>query len=135
MGKLTLLQHLQTCAETVRTYLDGKIAELAGTTVDALEEIGRVKAAKPQAVSFLLPAQGWEQEQETSAYPLYFDVQAAVTEADRVLVSLSPGGMETAKACSLCPTCESGDGTIRFRAVRVPAAEIAAVYWVDQGKE
>ena len=58
-----------------------------------------------------------------------------VTARDRAAVAIAPAGIDVAVACGLCPTNETMAGKIRVRAKSVPAAEIAAEFWLMQGKE
>lgn len=135
MNKITVLEHLKACAEEARAYAGGLVAKLAKTATEAIEELEQVKADKAQSVAITIPATGWAND-SSEDYPHYYDVTAEeVTTNDRAEVTIAPGSMGTAKACGLCPTNETLAGKIRVRAISVPQAEIAAEYWISDGKE
>lgn len=92
------------------------------------------KQDKPKGISCTIPATGWEKD-ETENYPNYYDMQViGVTAKDRVEITLAPAGFDAAAECGLCPTCESLADKVRLRAASVPSADIAAEYWIEQGK-
>jgi len=114
----------------------GLIGEVTGTVADALEELATGKMDKTNAVAVTIPASGWSEDASSASYPKYYDIAVAgVTANDRAEITIAPGSLDTAKACGLCPTNETLAGKIRVRATSVPAAAIAAEYWISDGKE
>lgn len=120
---------------------DGNTSAVSGLAEDFVtmaklteKELGG-KRDKGQAVACVLPASGWEQD-ETESYPYYYDLTAeGITAKDRVAVTLSPANIGIAVKCGLCPTCDTMENKIRLRAASVPTGEMAAEYWIEQGKE
>ena len=51
MGKVTLLSHLKACAEAAKNFANGLVASVAQAATEALEEMEKVKADKPKAIS------------------------------------------------------------------------------------
>lgn len=91
------------------------------------------KQDKRSAVAVTLPVSGWGSD-STADYPRYYDITVSgVTARDRANVDIAPAALGTAAACGLCPTCETLAGKIRLRARTVPAAAIAAEYWIEKG--
>ena len=136
MSKFALLEGLRASAVASRNYVAGLIGDVAGTVADALDELWQAKADKTNAVAVTIPVSGWNEDASSTSYPMYYDI--AVTGAaasDRAEVTIAPESMDTAKACGLCPTNETLSGKIRVRAASVPTAEIAAEYWLSDGKE
>ncbi len=122
---------------------------MAGGNTSAITELGeeftvftelvteelRGKRDNAKFASCVLPATGWVQDGPDS-YPYRLDVLAEeVTARDRAEVVLEPASQETALKCALCPSCETLDGRIRFWAASIPAADIAAEYWIEKGRE
>lgn len=135
MSKLTLLNHLKSCAELAKNFAGGLVAELAQTVTEAIEEMNETKADKGSTVSVSIPTAGWTSDTSVAAYPYRYDIRVSgVTAADRAEVTISPSGLVAASACGLCPTCETISGAIRLRAESVPAEAIAVQYWVEKGK-
>ena len=56
-------------------------------------------------------------------------------KAAAVAITIAPGSLGTAKTCGLCATNETMAGIIRVRSTSIPAAEIAAEFWIEDGKE
>ncbi len=132
--KITLVDHLKSCAQAAKTFAGGLVAELAQTVTEAIEEMDGAKADKGQAVSVSIPTAGWTSDTSVAAYPYRYDIPASgVTAADRAEVTVAPSGLAAASACGLCPTCETVAGAIRIRAKTAPTAEIAAQYWISKG--
>ena len=124
------LDHLKSLALQAKS----EIAEVASAAADALEEMDAQKPDKSQEVSATIPATGWSAD--TNAYPQYYDFTAAgVTAADDVRVFLDPASVSAAVACGLCPTVETQDGKLRFRALQGPASAISVKYRIQEGKE
>ena len=124
------LDHLKELALKARS----EIAEVASAVADALEEMDAQKPDKSQEVSATIPAAGWSTD--TNAYPHYYDLTAAgVTALDEVRVNPDPASAHDMTACGFCPTCETLNGKIRFRAQAAPAAAISVRYRIQQGKE
>jgi len=135
MGKSPLIEQLRACAAAAKNFAIGKVLEAAESMSSDLEEMETNKADKPTAVSCTIPTAGWEKD-ETEGYPQYYDLPVpGVTARDRAEVTLAPSGLDTAAKCGMCQTCETLAGKIRLRAASVPAADIAAEYWIEQGKE
>ena len=129
----SILQVKQTAdgASSAVTGLGEDVAEMARLT--AAELAG--KQDKPAAVPVTIPATGWGSD-STAGYPKYYDISAGgVTARDRAEIVIAPAGLSAAQDCGLCPVCETLAENIRVRAERVPAAAIAAAYWLEQGKE
>lgn len=85
--------------------------------------------------SCVLPIAGWVRDGH-DGYPYRLDVLVeGITARDRADVILEPSSQGTALKCALCPSCETLDGCIRFWAARIPAADIAAEYWIEKGRE
>lgn len=136
MGKLTLTEHLKACAASAKNFTNGLVGELAQTVTDAMTEMDAVKADKSGAVSFLIPADGWNIDEAAEDYPYYYDLAVTgVTAKDRATITIAPDGMSAAISCGICPTNETVAGAIRIRSNGIPADAIRAEYWLDQGKE
>ena len=136
MSKYALLESLRASAIASRNYVAGLIGDVAGTVADALEELWQAKADKTNAVAVTIPVSGWNEDASSASYPYYYDIAVTgVTASDRAEITIAPGSLDTAKACGLCPTNETMAGKIRVRATSVPAAAIAAEYWLSDGKE
>ena len=136
MSKYALLESLRASAIASRNYVAGLIGDVAGTVADALEELWQAKADKTNAVAVTIPVSGWNEDASSTSYPYYYDIAVTgVTASDRAEITIAPGSLDTAKACGLCPTNETMAGKIRVRATSVPAAAIAAEYWISDGKE
>ena len=132
--KITLVDHLKSCAQAAKTFAGGLVAELAQTVTEAIEEMDGAKADKGSAVSVSISTAGWTSDTSVAAYPYRYDITASgVTAADRAEVTVAPSGLASASACGLCPTCETVAGAIRIRAKATPASAIAAQYWVEKG--
>lgn len=101
-----------------------------------LQTMNAEKLDKPEAVSFSIPASGWQADENATEYPQFYElVVAGVTAKDRASIVLAPSSVAAAVACGLCPTCETLAGKIKIRSTAVPTAAIAGAYWVDTGKE
>lgn len=131
--KITTLTQMQEAA--VRgLQAAGAVAQAAAEAIEEVLDV--VKADKAEATAIAIPTTGWSEEADSESYPYYYDiVVAGITANDRAEITIAPGSLDTAKACGLCPTNETLAGKIRVRATSVPEAEIAAEYWIDDGKE
>ena len=108
--------------------------DLAAFAELVTEEL-RGKRDNALCVSCVLPVAGWVRD-GPSGYPYRLDVLAeGITGRDRAEVVLEPSSQDTARKCALCPSCETLDGRIRFWATSIPAADIAAEYWIEKGRE
>ena len=135
-NKLTTFDYLKRCAEAARDFTNGLVAQLATSVTDAVEEMDTVKADKSVSVSFVIPASGWVSDTTVADYPYRYDLSVSdITALDKATVSIAPNSMSTAIACGLCPTNETLAGKIRFWSKSVPAKDISAEYWIEQGKE
>lgn len=135
MSKITVFEHLRACAEEARDYAGGLVAKLAKTATEAIEELEQAKADRAQSVAITIPATGWKSD-SSGDYPHYYDIAAeGVTASDRAAITIAPGSLGTAKTCGLCATNETMAGIIRVRSTSIPAAEIAAEFWIEDGKE
>lgn len=112
------------------------VAALAEAMDQSLQEIETALNDLPRSTPVTLAVGGWTGDAGSVNYPYRYDIPAeGVTAADRAAVTILPGSYDTAVACGMCPANETVDGAIRLRAARVPAGEIAAEYWVENGKE
>lgn len=103
---------------------------------EGLQTLDTDKMDKPKAVSFSIPANGWQNDEAASEYPKFYELAVAgVTAKDRASIVLAPSSVAAAVACGLCPTCETLAGKIKIRSTAVPDAAIAGAYWIDTGKE
>ncbi|HIT31694.1 MAG TPA: hypothetical protein IAC25_02505 [Candidatus Enterenecus stercoripullorum] len=84
------------------------------------------------AVNLSIPATGW-QSGTVGRYTVYRDITAEVTAADSVDVALSADGLDTAVSCGMCPTVETLDGYLRFRAIFAPVTTITGEYRIIRG--
>ena len=135
MNKITVFEHLRACAEAAKNYASGLVGELAQTVTEAIGELESVKAKKAAAVAITIPTTGWKSD-SSGDYPHYYDIAAeGVTASDRAAITIAPGSLGTAKTCGLCATNETMAGIIRVRSTSIPAAEIAAEFWIEDGKE
>lgn len=133
-GKLSAMKQLMLMLTRSRSYTDKNIGEIAQTTIELAEEIDDLKADKPTAVSFSIPASGWEND-GTANYPYYYDLAVpGVTAADHATVTIALDGIDVAASCGLCATNETIAGAIRLRAAGVPTAVIPAEYWLETGR-
>ncbi len=142
-GLTTLCNHIKDVKATAEQS-GSAVAALAENTAASLEEIDGLfstKQDKATSVPFTIPADGWAEttgsgEGNLSGYAYCYDLTApGVTAKDRADVVISPGSMDTALDCGICPTNESLDGIIRLRAANKPDEPITAEYWVYSGKE
>lgn len=126
-----------------------QIHVMAGGNTSAITELGeeltafaelvtgelRGKRDNARCASCALPAAGWVRD-GPDGYPYRLDVLVeGITDRDRAEVLLEPSSQGTALECALCPSCETLDGRIRFWAASIPAADIAAEYWIEKGRE
>ena len=138
MDKVAALGHLGSCMETVKAFIQNLVAELAQATTEAIEEVGTVKADKPEAVPVTIPVSGWEAESGPGmeGYPNCYEIEApGITARDRAEITVAPGSLGIAGACGLCLTNQTSEGKIRIWAARIPTGEIVAEYWMEHGKE
>lgn len=124
----------------------GYAADVAEAAAEAIEELERTKADKPQSLTATLAAAGWTLEetgdpetgQETgqggSSFQYLYDIPApGVTAADRADVTIGGASMETARACGFCTVTETLAGAIRVRAQLRPEADILAACSIKKG--
>lgn len=134
MGKSPFIQQLRACAAAAKAHAISLVLEFVESTDADLEAMDAKKADKPKAVACTIPTSGWGSD-NTEGYPNFYDIAVSgVTANDRADVTLAPSGLDTAVTCGLCQTCETLAGKIRLRAATIPASEIAAQYWIEQGK-
>lgn len=111
-----------------------EVGENLATLAELTEGSLAGKQDKQSAVSCTIPAAGWA-EDTTSGYPYYCDLPVpGVTARDRAELTLAASSLSAAVECGLCQTCETLEGKIRLRAAAAPAADLAAEYWIEQGK-
>lgn len=132
--KATITSQLRACAEAAKGFAGGLVGRLAAVVADAMTELERTKADKPQAVSIIIPAAGWQSG--SGDYPQYYDIPASgVTAKDQAKVIIAPDSLEVSRACWICGVSETLEGKVRIRALHVPTADIEAECWITQGKE
>ena len=108
--------------------------EFTAFTELVTEEL-RGKRDNACCASCVIPATGWVRD-GPDGYPYRLDVLVErITGGDRAEVLLEPSSQGTALECALCPSCETLDGRIRFWAASIPAADIAAEYWIEKRRE
>ena len=127
------LDHLKSLALQAKS----EIAEVASAAADALEEMDAQQTTLSRESLPTPPATCPASEHPfPPKHPQYYDFTAAgVTAADDVRVFLDPASVSAAVACGLCPTVETQDGKLRFRALQVPASAISVKYRIQEGKE
>ncbi len=139
MAKLTGVNHLKALALDAKKYVQSLVGDLAESIVEAMEEMDATKSDKGTSVPFSIPRLGWVSDISSDLsdeYPYYCDVSVSrVTANDRASITISPSSQQTAIACGICPTNETLAGKIRIRSRQRPTANIAAEYWIEQGKE
>ena len=87
------------------------------------------------ATSITIPATGWESG-AAGDYAYYKDVAASdVTAADGVDVVLTAASVSVAQSCGLCPTVETLEGVLRFRAASVPQTNLTGEYRILRGPQ
>lgn len=132
MDKLATLRQVMNCISTAKSYIDTILIAVT----EAIEALDTTKVEKTNAVSIVIPANGWGSDETVPDYPVYYDIPVSgITANDRVSITIAPASIGTAVSCKLCPTNETLAGKIRVRSVSVPATGIAAEYWIEQGKE
>ncbi len=120
--------------EAVSRRAKGYIGSVLAAVVEALKEMDAAKADKGRAVEATIPTSGWQSG--SGAYPKHYDIPLpGVTANDRAGVTVAPGGMAAAKACGMCPACETMAGKVRVYAASAPTQAITAECWVEKGKE
>lgn len=108
--------------------------EFTAFTELVTEEL-RGKRDNACCASCVIPATGWVRD-GPDGYPYRLDVLVeGITGGDRAEVLLEPSSQGTALECALCPSCETLDGRVRFWAASIPAADIAAEYWIEKRRE
>lgn len=122
-------QGLETAIEKLRT--------LCMTKGDGAS-IYQLIATLAQAVVFpeqalTISSAGWQQQSGNGSYSYYVDVEADVTEADSVEVSISVSSTDVVTSCHLCPTVETHDGSLRFFAMAIPDSNIDGQYRIIRG--
>lgn len=142
-GLAALCAHIREVRATAQNS-GGAVAALTEALDKSLQEIEDALNDYPKSTPVTLPVTGWTKDEAGSAkYPYCYDIPVEnVTAADRASVTVLPGSYDAAVACGLCPAnetlnppAESKVGKIRIRAVSIPEKEIAAEYWVQDGRE
>lgn len=135
MGKLPFIVQLRDCVTAAKNYTVG----LFGAAFSAITEMEDTKADKGTCVPVTVKTSGWkllESQEEPGAYPYFYDLKVdGVTALDRASISIAVGSLAEAALCGLCPTCETGNGTIRLWSAETPGKDIKAEYWIEQGTE
>lgn len=134
--KTTTGTQLEAALEKIKAVF-AKMAQAWAKDLAALtaEDVGAASESHTHisATPVTIPKTGWGSD-STATYPKYYDIAVSgVAASDRANVDIAPTALSTAAACGLCPTCETLAGKIRLRAVRVPAASMAATYWIEKG--
>ncbi len=136
-GFTVLCNHIK-AIKTTAGQSGSAVAALAESTAASLEEIDGLfdtKQDKAAAIPFTIPVDGWAAD-SGGGYSYYYDLAVeGVTAKDRVDVTISPGSVDAALNCGLCPASESLNGKIRLRTATKPNEPIMAEYWVCSGKE
>lgn len=128
--KLTLLKHLRLCSETVKTFIGRLLTPFIDATIDALDEIDRVKADNQQMLEVLLRNGGWKTD-GAEPYPWYYDITVnGITDADRVDVIFPADAYAALPALS--PISETMEGTVRLRAASAPKTDVSAYVWTRE---
>lgn len=133
--KELVLQVIQSTAQDIKKLTAADVGAAPANHTHTAAGIGAAPASHTHvsATSVTIPKTGWGSD-STATYPKYYDIAVSgVTASDRANVDIAPAALSTAAACGLCPTCETLAGKIRLRAVKVPAASMAATYWVEKG--
>lgn len=134
MGNSPFIKQLKACAVSAKNYALEKVLEVIESTGADLEALDSGKADKPTAVSCTIQTTGWKSD-STKDYPQFYDIAVnGLTSQDRAEVTLTLSSLEIAANCGMCRNCETMAGKIRLRAVSVPASDITAEYWIEQGK-
>jgi|GEM_PF-3800298 len=132
---IPLLTQLKKAAQKNKAYTARKNAKLAETMVAALTELQENTQPAPLRGAVTIPVSEWNSD-AAATYPYYYDIAIlGVTALDYAAVTIAPDGLETAKTCGLCSSCESMAGKIRLRTTIIPTAAIRAEYWIKKGKE
>ena len=109
------------------------IAELAGITLENVQELDSAKADKPLRSAVTIPASGWADD-GAADYPKHYDLAiSGVTAADRADLTIAASSLSAALDCGFCPTTETRSGAVRVRAASVPDAVISAQLWIQKG--
>lgn len=134
--KVTLLKHVRSSIEAIKSNFTSTMSKLATSFSDALEEVEGLKVDKPNTVSIVIPASGWiDDAAGSSMYPKYYDIIAeSVTANDIATINVYEDSAETAKGCGL-GSCTTLNGIIRIRAKTAPKEQMLAEYWTIRGKE
>ena len=98
------------------------------------DDLGAMK--KGESIAVTIPTTGWVKDATYPKYPYYYDIAVSgITAKDRVGITISPGSIDDAAACMICPANNTMADKIRIWTKTVPTAAISAEYWLDQGKE
>lgn len=135
MSIKTEIERIEANVAAAYTSLSGKGGTLPSvqTSANLAGAINSIPIGVNISASVTIRTTGWGSD-STASYPKYYDIAVSgVTEKDWASVDISPAAQPTAAACGLCPACETLAGKIRLRAVSVPAASMAANYWIEKG--
>ena len=104
------------------------------TTDQLRDDLGAMK--KGESIAVTIPTTGWVKDTTYADYPYCYDIAVSgITAKDRVGITISPGSVDDAAACMICPANNTMADKIRIWTKTVPTAAISAEYWLDQGKE
>lgn len=147
VGLPAIFNHIRAIKKTAEQS-GSAVSALAQATAESVAEIEGILNEKQDAsvaVPFTIPKTGWasmeidessEEMADMHEYSFYYDLPVdGITAKDRADVTISPGSVETATACGLCPTTETLEGKIRLRSAIQPSENIVAEYWLYSGKE
>lgn len=136
-GFSALMGHIKQIKKTA-DQAGSAVSDLATATAEGLGEVEKIldeKQDRGTGEKITIPASGWVSGQG-GQYPYRYDIPAVgATVNDRADISIAPESVGTAVDCGLCPTTETITGAIRLRSAVKPTADMAAEYWLHQGKE
>lgn len=102
----------------------------------ALQTLDGQKLDKGENVPFIIPANGWNDNEDADEYPIFYELAVeGITAKDRANIAFAPASVAAAVTCGICPTCETVAGKIIIRSAVRPTADLSAEYWIETGKE
>ena len=124
--KLTAFQQVKKWLNGTKTYVSGKVVELATAIVEAIEEIESKKADKPRYIkNITISTSGWQSD--SHSYPKYYDISIdGITENDRADLMIQPESLATAINCGFYYRTETFANKVRVRAMTIPTETMYA---------